>query len=321
MHMNSDAWATALLAVPLKSPDATRALTPAEWARLSAWLDDRHLTPGQLVKESPSHVLAGWMDHRITADRLQRLLGRGRTLETSIKRWQDARLTLLTLSDEGYPRRLRRRLARTAPPVLFATENTALLDQGGLAVVGSRDASEEECAFAAELGKRASCEDVCIVSGGARGIDQQAVLGALRSGGQAVAVLPGNIVRTLASAALRGHIDSGRLALVTPYSPDAGWHAGRALGRNKHIYCLADAAVAVASVEGRGGTWAGAAENLRRGWVPLWVKESQDARSGSAGLVARGARWLPAGRYAAASLMAPPPTAENRVGVQATLQF
>ena len=319
--MNSDAWATALLTVPLKSPDGPRVLTPAEWARLSAWLDERHLGPGQLVNEGSDRILADWVDHRITADRVRRLLGRGRVLEACIERWQAARLTVLTLSDEAYPKRLRWRLARKAPPVLFATENTALLDRGGLAVVGSRDASEEECAYAAKLGERASSERVCIVSGGARGIDQQAMLGALEAGGPAVAVLPNNIARTAASARLREHIEGGRLALVTPYRPDAGWNAGLALGRNKHIYCLADAAVAVASVEGRGGTWAGAAENLRRGWVPLWVKESQDARSGSPGLVARGARWLPAGRYAAASLMAPPPTAENRVGVQATLQF
>ena len=319
--MSADAWVTALLTVPLKSPDGTKALTPTEWAMLSAWLDDRHLTPGQLVKESPARVLADWVDHRITADRLQRLLGLAHTLETSIKRWRSARLTLLTLSDKAYPKRLRRRLAGKPPPVLFATENTALLDQGGLAEVGSLDASEEECVYAVELGKRASSENVCIVSGGARGIDQHAVLGALESGGQAVAVLPGNIVRTMASASLKGHIDNGRLALVTPYSPDARWNAGLALGRNKHIYCLADAAVAVASVEGRGGTWAGAAENLRRGWVPLWVKKSHDARSGSPGLVERGARWLPDGRYAVSILMAAPSKTDYRDGVQTTLQF
>ena len=321
MHINADAWATALLTVPLKSPDGPRALTLAEWARLSAWLDERHLGPGQLVSDSSDRILADWVDHRITADRVRRLLGRGRVLETSIQRWHSDRLTLLTLSGEAYPKRLRRRLARKAPPVLFATGNTVLLDQGGLAVVGSRDASEEECAYASKLGERAWREHICIVSGGARGIDQHAMLGALESGGPAVAVLPNNIARTAASARLREHIEGGRLALVTPFSPDAGWNAGLALGRNKYIYCLADAAVAVASVEGRGGTWAGAAENLRRDWVPLWVKESHDPRSGSPGLAERGARWLPDGRYAVAALMASPSKADCRDGIQTTLQF
>ncbi len=319
--MNADAWATALLTVPLKSPDEVRALTPAEWARLSAWLDDRHMCPNQLANEIPARMLENWVDHSITADRVRRLLGRERALETRIKRWRHDGLTLLTTSDKAYPKRLRRRLARKAPPVLFATENTALLDLGGLAVVGSRDANKEDLAYAAELGGRASGEDVCIVSGGARGVDLHAMLGALESGGPAVAVQPSNIVRTMHSARLRGHIADGRLALVTPYSPDARWNAGLALGRNKHIYCLADAAVAVASVEGRGGTWAGASENLRRGWVPLWVKESRDARSGSPRLVERGARWLPVGRYAVAALMAPHPKADSRDGVQTTLQF
>ena len=321
MRMTTDAWATILLTVPLKSPDGVRALTTAEWARLSAWLDDRNLWPSDLVNEHPAEILDGWADHKITADRLQQLLGREQVMGAWIKRWRDEGLVWLTPSDEDYPKRLRKQLEWTAPPVLFTTDNTVLLDQGGLAVVGSRNASEEDCAYATELGTRAASEGICILSGGARGIDQQAMLGALEAGGQAIAILPNNIVRTMTSASLRDFVDGGQLALVTPYNPDAGWNARLAMGRNKHIYCLSDAAVAVTSAAGQGGTWAGATENLRRGWVPLWVKDSRDHRSGSHGLVARGARFLPAAPFAVSGLTAKTAQAALRGDRQATMQF
>ena len=65
------------------------------------------------------------------------------------------------------------------------------------------------------------------------------------------------------------------------------------MGRNKHIYFLADAAVVVASAKGRGGTWTGALENIKRQWVPLWVYDNQQAKSGNAKIVVNGGRWLP----------------------------
>jgi hypothetical protein len=51
----------------------------------------------------------------------------------------------------------------------------------------------------------------------------------------------------------------------------------------------------VTSSQGKGGTWSGAIENLKRGWVPLWVKGLAESSSGSgnAALIQQGARWLP----------------------------
>ncbi len=49
------------------------------------------------------------------------------------------------------------------------------------------------------------------------------------------------------------------------------------MGRNKYIYCLSDNALIVRSDEGKGGTWAGANENLMKKWIPLFVKEPSNA--------------------------------------------
>jgi predicted Rossmann fold nucleotide-binding protein DprA/Smf involved in DNA uptake len=73
------------------------------------------------------------------------------------------------------------------------------------------------------------------------------------------------------------------------------------MARNRYIYCLADAAVVMAA-----GTENGAAENLKHGWVPLWVKEHGDQNSGNAALVQQGARWLPGGELVVSSLISQP---------------
>jgi hypothetical protein len=84
-----------------------------------------------------------------------------------------------------------------------------------------------------------------------------------------------------------------RLTLVSPFNPEAAFDVGNAMARNRYIYCLADAAVVVTTSEGQGGTWNGAIQNLKQGWVPLWTMRGSEGGSGNSALVARGGCWLP----------------------------
>ena len=61
----------------------------------------------------------------------------------------------------------------------------------------------------------------------------------------------------------------GLATLVSPFEPSTGFSAGAAMARNKLIYALADVAVVVSSAVGEGGTWSGADEALKGGWVPV----------------------------------------------------
>ncbi|MGN6033617.1 MAG: DNA-processing protein DprA, partial [Thermomicrobiales bacterium] len=83
-------------------------------------------------------------------------------------------------------------------------------------------------------------------------------------------------------------IQQGNLLVLTPFAPDAAFHVGNAMARNKLIYCLADAAVVVASESGRGGTYAGAAEALKAQWIPVGIVHSDDPASGATALVEQG---------------------------------
>ena len=246
-----------------------------------------------MLKCDLASVLPGWADESITVPRLEELLGRGGALGLALERWQRAGLWVMTRSDPEYPRRLKERLGQESPPVLYGCGDKALLNRGGIAVVGSRDAGEDDLAFTERLGSDAAGRGVAIVSGGARGVDQRAMVGALENQGVAVGVLADSLLRSVTSAKYRKHIASGHLVLISPFNPEARFNVGNAMNRNRYVYCLSDAAVVIGSKTGKGGTWSGAIEDLEAGWVPLWVKRSPDSGSGNPELVARGARWLP----------------------------
>ena len=295
MHSDTRTQATMLLTATLGRSDwsGAKPLSIREWARFAAWLKDHGLEPASLLKCDLPSVLSGWADGSITVARLEELLGRGGALGLALERWQRAGLWVMTRSDPEYPRRLKERLRQGSPPVLYGCGDRTLLDRRGIAVVGSRDASEGDLAFAERLGSDAARQGLAVVSGGARGVDQRAMLGALENEGVAVGVLADSLLRSTTSAKYRKHVVSGRLVLISPFNPEARFNVGNAMNRNRYVYCLSDAAVVIGSKTGKGGTWSGAIEDLEAGWVPLWVKRSLDAGSGNPELVARGARWLP----------------------------
>jgi predicted Rossmann fold nucleotide-binding protein DprA/Smf involved in DNA uptake len=76
--------------------------------------------------------------------------------------------------------------------------------------------------------------------------------------------------------------------LISPYDPDAGFNTGNAMNRNKAIYALSDFALVVSASLAKGGTWEGAVENLRRSWVPLFVRAANPQIPGNQRLVEMG---------------------------------
>ncbi len=287
--------AALMLTVSLGKADreGAKPLSPGEWARLAGWLGDRDLEPSSLLENDFRDVLSGWDDRSILLDRLDALLGRGAALGLAVEKWQRAGLWILARTDPSYPTRLARRLGPKAPPVLFGCGRRLLLERGGLAVVGSRDAGEDDLEFSRGLGETASRQGYSIVSGGARGVDRSAMKGAFDSEGTAVAVVADSLLRAATSALYRRPLLADDLALVSAVNPEARFNVGNAMARNRYIYCLADAAVIVVSARGSGGTWNGACENAKAGWVPLWIKRTSDPASGNAGLIEQGARPLP----------------------------
>lgn len=305
MALSAQAQAVVLLTAHLakRGQGQARPLSPREWSRLALWLRDRDLLPESLLSDAPAALLAGWLDNTVTVQRIEALLGRGGALGLALERWERAGLWVITRADPDYPERLKRRLRADSPPLLFGCGNRSLLAGGGLAIIGSRDAAQEELSFAAKLGSEAASQGMSVVSGGARGVDEAAMLGALQHEGTTVGVLADSLLRAATSAKYRKYLMGRDLVLISTFNPEAGFEVGNAMTRNRYIYSLADAAVVVSSSLDQGGTWTGALENLKAGWVPLWVKPGSGPGSGNPELVRRGARWLPDGRCDLAALV------------------
>ncbi|HIJ80901.1 MAG TPA: DNA-protecting protein DprA [Desulfuromonadales bacterium] len=280
-------------------------LTASEWGRFANWLKEHEKTPSGLLESgSAADYLAGWTDAKITIERIDYLLGRSVALSLSWEKWQRSGLWVVTRSDPDYPSRLKKHLKADAPPVLFGCGNRQLLNRGGIAMVGSRDATPEQLAATTRIAGDAAMQGYSVVSGGARGVDEVSMLGALAKEGTVIGILADSLLRSATSSKYRSGLMSKNLVLITPFNPEAGFDVGNAMARNKYIYCLSDAAIVVATSKGSGGTWSGAVENLKKGWVPLWVLEHPDMNSGNAALVNQhGATWLPAGELKPQYLM------------------
>lgn len=296
MNVDVKTQAVLLLTAWFSKPTTadSKPLTPKEWGRFARWLNEHGSSPESLISDGNiAGQLQGWSDPKITPNRIERLLERGGALGIALEKWQRTGLWVMIRSDPDYPRRLKKQLKHDAPPILFGCGNRRVLDSHCIAVVGSRDASSADLAFTDKLGRAIASAGLSVVSGGARGVDEAAMLGALRVEGTVIGVLADSLSRAATSAKYREGLTNGNLVLISPFNPDARFEVSNAMGRNKYIYCLSDAAVVIATGKDRGGTWTGAVENLKHGWSRLWVKPHADSESGSAALVARGADWLP----------------------------
>jgi len=202
-------------------------------------------------------------------------------------------LWVLTRSDAEYPRLLKQQLRTDAPPVLFGCGDITLLNHPGLAVVGSRNASERDLTFSRQVAARIASANINLISGGARGIDEAAMLGALQHNGAVIGVLSDSLLTAATSAKWRKGLMAGKLLLLSPFYPEAGFTVGHAMARNRYVYCLAKSALVVHAGR-KGGTLAGAEENLRKKWVPLWVKPTDDVQASNAQLVTQGGQWCAA---------------------------
>lgn len=295
MNLSPTAQATLLLTSYFSkaSSEDAKPLTNKEWGRFALWLKEKSIMPADLLDSEPASLLKGWHDSKVGIDRILQLLKRGHSLALAVEKWQRAGLWVVTRSDPEYPRRLKQRLKTDSPPVLFGCGNKALLNAGGLAVIGSRNASDADLAFTDKVGAQASKEGVAIVSGAARGVDEAAMLGAMNHGGVVIGVMADSLLRAATSIKWRKGLMDDLVVLVSPFYPEAGFNAGNAMARNKYIYCLADSALVIHSGK-KGGTLNGAEENLKKAWVPLWVKTTADKDAANADLVAKGGRWCEA---------------------------
>ncbi len=290
--ISANTQAILLLTAPLISGRRAASadlLTPGEYKQIARWLRDKGREPGDLLAAGAEELL-GSCRQSFDTSRLKKLLDRGFMLSEAIEQWRARAIWLLSRADPAYPRRLKARLREDAPAVLYGCGDKELLESGGLAVVGSRDASDSNLAYAEDIGRLVARMGSTLVSGSARGIDQAAMRGSLDHGGRSIGVMADSLGRAALNRDHRELLMNGKLVLVSPFDPSAGFNVGNAMQRNKLIYALADAALVVSSDYEKGGTWTGAVEQLDKlHLVPVYVRSDGESSKGLKALVGKGA--------------------------------
>lgn len=140
-----------------------------------------------------------------------------------------------------------------APPLLFARGRLDLLDQPGVAIVGSRDHSDYGSEVCRMLASAAAAAGIVVVSGMARGLDAVAHQAALDVGGPTIGVL-GNglgVVYPAANRELYQRVGTEGL-LLSEFQPGERPHAGSFPRRNRLISGLAKVTVVVEAAIGSG---------------------------------------------------------------------
>jgi len=131
-------------------------------------------------------------------------------------------VSLVTVLDEAYPANLR--LVYDRPPFLFVRGELRDKDRRAIAVVGTRNASEQGLREADQLARGLAERGVTVLSGLASGIDTSAHLATLNAGGRTIAVIGNGIAASVyprENARLAEEIVESGGAVVSQFLPHA----------------------------------------------------------------------------------------------------
>jgi len=198
------------------------------------------------------------------AERMIGLLNDDEQLAWYVQKGKRTGCAPITRVSEGYPLQLRKRLGLDSPGSLWAKGDLSLLQRPMVALVGSRQLRKENRAFAEEVGKQAALQGFTLVSGNANGADRTAQDACLAHGGTVVSVVADQLEELPENERVLYLSEDG---YDLPFSPQ------RALSRNRVIHCLGRIVLVAQCTYGKGGTWDGTTQNLRKNWSGVYCYE------------------------------------------------
>ena len=208
----------------------------------------------------PADLMALGYDRKM-AEQITLLLSQERLLNDYLKQAENRGCMPITRVSEGYPLLLRKRLGLDSPGCLWVKGDMSLLKQPAVALVGSRDISEKNADFAAEVGRQAALQGYVLVSGNARGADRTAQESCLAYGGQVISVVADDLSKQPMCK---------NILYVSEDGFAESFSTQRALSRNRVIHALGLKTFVAQSSLKMGGTWDGTVKNLRGGWSDVY---------------------------------------------------
>ncbi len=264
--MNQDSNAILTLCSHICVGEGVRPLEPKEYGDLAQRLNQAGKTPKDLFDFSSDDFAAVLGCDTEQTVRFLRLLDRNASLSFELGQYRNMGIEVLTRADAGYPKKLKKTLSHGCPPIFYYAGDLSLLDRECIGYVGSRTVTQEDVDFTVQTVRKTACLGYGVVSGGAKGIDTVSGTEALLHNGFSVEYLSDSLLKKLKKSDTVRSIQRGRLLLISVSKPDAGFHVGMAMMRNRYIYAQSVGTVVVRSDLKKGGTWTGAAENLKNNW-------------------------------------------------------
>lgn len=261
-------------------------LTVAAYNKLEARLEAAGFTPSVFLTEKLSDISARLELSSEEASHIERLLLRADKLGEELDRLAEKKIYVTGRIQNNYPTKLKKAMGKNSPVIFFYCGETRLMDAETVAIIGSREANEQETEYAAKHARISAQNGRVIVSGGAKGIDTIAKEAALHAGGKVVTYVSDDMVGYTRENA--EFILWDRMLVLSAFHPEAAFKGYNALERNKHIYASSDYAVVVSSGDSTGGSFKGASDCLKNKYCPLYAKDDGQAPVGNKKLIEMG---------------------------------
>lgn len=274
MSYSNDALAIILLTSHLAANrEEFHPFTTNEWNKFAGRLLNSSLKrPGGLLESDFKIIIKELLLNETESQRIEKLLSRGGILALELEELWKKGIGIITRADDLYPKSLKNKLKQLAPSLLYYSGDLNLSKCKGIAVVGSRNIDIDDLEYTKELVIKAVKENLVIYSGGAKGIDSVAEMEALNNGGRVVSFIADSLDSKIRKKEIRSYIEEGKLLVLSAAKPSSAFSVGTAMNRNKYIYALSSGAFVIKSDYNKGGTWAGATENIKNSWVKTFVK-------------------------------------------------
>ena len=272
--------------------DGVKPLENKDWATVSENLIKNNRTPKDLfdfTKEEFMSVLNIFDENEL--GRYKTLLERISSLAFELENLNKYGIKIVTRASASFPRRIKKLLGQQSPPLFYYAGDLNLLNFKYIGFVGSRDVKDGDIKKLRQLVENAISKGYGVVSGGAKGVDSIATEESLYHGGIAVEFLSESMIKKLKDHNISQFIREKRLLLLSAVKPNAEFNTGNAMQRNKYIYTQSLATVVIKSNYNQGGTWSGAYENLKKGWVKEYCLENDNCL-GNKELIKRGATQI-----------------------------
>lgn len=169
--------------------------------------------------------------------------------------------------------------SKSAVESLFVAGDASLLQRKCIAVIGSREVSEDGRKRATRIARELAEQDIVVVSGLAAGVDALAMMSAIASGGRTVGVIgtPLDKAYPAANSSLQEEVYRDHL-LVSQFESGERTYRSSFPERNKTMALLSDASVVIEASD-TSGTLHQAAECVRQNrWLGILKSVVDDHR-------------------------------------------